>query len=190
MPYPHVEVELADPATGEHLTGPGTGELLVRGPGMFAGYFRDEPATRAIWRDGWLATGDVAVRDEAGYLRIVDRLRNIFISGGENVAPAEVEATLRMHPAVEDVVVVGVPDSRWGERGVALVVRRPGVVTDAPELIEHCRERLATFKVPTGVHFVRELTHGSLGKVSREAALETALAAEDAGNPTTYGGQS
>lgn len=186
VPYPHVEVALADPATGAHLSGPGTGELLVRGPGMFAGYFRDEPATRAIWRDGWLATGDVATRDDAGYLRVVDRLRNIYISGGENVAPAEVEAALRMHPAVEDVVVVGVPDARWGERGVALVVRRPGVVTDAAELIEHCRERLAAFKVPTAVHFVRELHYGSLGKVAREAALEAALAAEDAGATTAY----
>ena len=190
VPYPHVEVQLADPTTGEHLPGPGTGELLVRGPGMFAGYFRDESATRAIWRDGWLATGDVATRDDAGYLRVVDRLRNIYISGGENVAPAEVEAALRMHPAVEDVVVVGVPDERWGERGVALIVRRPGVVTDAADLIEHCRERLAAFKVPTGVHLVRELTYGSLGKVSREAALAAALAAEGSASHTTYGGRS
>ncbi|WP_109473731.1 class I adenylate-forming enzyme family protein [Ornithinimicrobium cavernae] len=206
VPYPHVEVQLADPVTGEHLTGPGTGELLVRGPGMFAGYFRDEAATRAIWRDGWLATGDVATRDEAGYLRIVDRLRNIYISGGENVAPAEVEAALRLHPAVADAVVVGVPDERWGERGVALVVRRPGVVTDAVELTEHCRDRLASFKVPSAVHLVSELPYGSLGKVARQAALAAALRAEDAGRGapgttgqpadhasaqhTAYGGQS
>lgn len=190
VPYPHVEVQLADPVTGEHLSGPGTGELLVRGPGMFGGYFRDEPATRAIWRDGWLATGDVATRDEAGYLRIVDRLRNIYISGGENVAPAEVEATLRMHPAVEDVVVVGVPDERWGERGVALVVRRSGVVTDVAELTEHSRERLAAFKVPSAIHFVGDLPYGSLGKVARETALQTALAAERSASHTTYGGQS
>src|SRR5699024_6102370 len=94
VPYPHVEVQLVDTVSGEPIDGPGTGELLVRGPGMFAGYFRDEAATAAIWRNGWLATGDVATRDEAGYLKIVDRLRNIFISGGENVAPAEVEAAL------------------------------------------------------------------------------------------------
>ena len=180
VPYPHVEVQLADPTTGEHLAGPGTGELLVRGPGLFAGYFRDEAATRAIWRDGWLATGDVATRDQAGYLRIVDRLRNIYISGGENVAPAEVEQALRAHPAVEDVAVVGVPDERWGERGVALVVRRAGVVTDAPELIEHSRERLAAFKVPTAVHFLAELPYGSLGKVSRQTARKVALEAEGA----------
>ena len=180
VPYPHVEVQLADPVTGEHLSGPATGELLVRGPGMFAGYFRDESTTRAIWRDGWLATGDVATRDAAGYLRIVDRLRNIFISGGENVAPAEVEAALRAHPAVTDAVVVGVPDERWGERGVALVVRRGGVVTDEAELIEHCRDRLAGFKVPTAVHFVTELPYATLGKIARQAALERALRAEGA----------
>lgn len=190
VPYPHVEVRLADVATGEPVEGPGTGELLVRGPGLFAGYFRDEEATRAIWRGGWLATGDVATRDAAGYLRIVDRLRNIFISGGENVAPAEVEEALRLHPAVAEAAVVGVPDARWGERGVALVVPRPGVITDATELIEHCRERLATFKVPAAIHFVPELAHGSLGKVARQAALEAALAAEDAASPTAYGGRS
>lgn len=186
VPYPHVEVQLADPTTGEHLDGPGTGELLVRGPGLFAGYFRDVSATRAIWRNGWLATGDVATRDEAGYLRIVDRLRNIYISGGENVAPAEVEAALRAHRAVQDVCVVGVPDDRWGERGVALVVRRNGVVTDAPELMEHARERLAAFKVPTAVHFVAELPYGSLGKISRQRALDLALEAEGAARQTAY----
>ncbi|SOC57771.1 class I adenylate-forming enzyme family protein [Ornithinimicrobium cerasi] len=178
VPYPHVDVRLADAVTGEVLEGPATGELMVRGPGMFAGYFRDEDATRAIWRDGWLATGDVATRDASGYLRIVDRLRNIFISGGENVAPAEVEAVLQTHPAVEDAVVVGVPDERWGERGVALVVRRPGVVTDETELVEHCRDRLASFKVPSAVHLVHELPYLSVGKVAREHALRAALAAE------------
>jgi fatty-acyl-CoA synthase len=151
---------------------------MVRGPGMFAGYFRDPDATRSIWRDGWLATGDVATRDGSGYLRIVDRLRNIFISGGENVAPAEVEAVLQSHPAVEDAVVVGVPDERWGERGVALVVRRAGVVTDETELLEHCRDRLAGFKVPTAIHLVSELPYLSVGKVARERALRAALEAE------------
>lgn len=174
VPYPHVEVALADPATGEHLDGATTGELLVRGPGMFAGYFRDPAATAAIWRDGWLATGDVAQRDESGFVKIVDRLRNIYISGGENVAPAEVEAVLRQHPSVEDVVVVGVPDPKWGEVGVALVVPRPGRVSDSDELLTHARERLAGFKVPAAVHFVTKLPYAALEKVSREAAGELA----------------
>lgn len=178
VPYPHVDVRLTDPATFEVLAGPATGELQVRGPGLFAGYFRDEEATRAIWRDGWLATGDVATRDDSGYLRIVDRLRNIFISGGENVAPAEVESVLLTHAAVQDAVVVGVPDDSWGERGVALVVPRAGSITDETELVEHCRERLAAFKVPAAVHLVAELPSVSIGKVSRARALDLALRAQ------------
>lgn len=144
-----------------------TGELLVRGPGLFTGYFRDEEATAAAWHGGWLATGDVATREADGYLRIVDRLKNIYIRGGENVAPAEVEQVLRRHPAVADVAVVGVPHPRWGEVGVALVVARRGVSTDAVELVEHCRERLAAYKVPSRVRFVPELPYAGIGKVAR-----------------------
>lgn len=173
-PYPHVDVALADPVTGQHLVGPATGELLVRGPGLFAGYFRDEPATTAVLRGGWLATGDLATREADGYLRIVDRIKNIYISGGENVSPAEVEAVLRTHPAVADVVVVGVPDQRWGEVGVALVVARPGLPTGEPELLEHCRAVLAGFKVPSRVRFVSELPTVGVGKVARAAALALA----------------
>lgn len=178
VPYPHVDVRLTDPVTGEVLEGPATGELQVRGPGLFAGYFRDEQATAQVWRGDWLATGDVATRDATGYLRIVDRLRNIFISGGENVAPAEVETVLLTHPAVEDAVVVGVPDQAWGERGVALVVPRSGVVTDETELLDHCRDRLAAFKVPVAVHLVPELPSVSIGKISRGRAREMALEAQ------------
>ena len=180
VPYPHVDVALADPATGEHLVGAGTGELLVRGPGLFAGYFRDEAATRAVWRGDWLATGDVATRDHDGYLRIVDRLKNIYISGGENVAPAEVEQVLRLHPGVADAVVVGVPHPRWGETGVALVVPRAGIAVDEVALAEHCRERLAGFKVPHAVSFVAALPYVGIGKVSRAQAgrLARELAAQ------------
>lgn len=176
-PYPHVDVALADPVTGEHLEGAATGELLVRGPGTFAGYFRDPGASGAVWRDGWLATGDVATRDADGYLRIVDRLKNIYISGGENVAPAEVEQVLRRHPGVHDVAVVGVPDARWGEVGVALVVTRAGVPCDEQELLEHARAELAAYKVPALVHLVDELPAVGLEKVDRPRALELALAA-------------
>ena len=176
-PYPHVDVAIADPATGRHLDGAGTGELLVRGPGMFAGYFRDEEATRDAWRDGWLATGDVATRDADGYLKIVDRLKNIYISGGENVSPAEVEQVLRQLPFVADVAVVGVPDPPWGEVGVALVVRRAGVAGDEAEVLEHARSQLAAYKVPAVVRVVDALPYVTLGKVDRVRARELALAA-------------
>ncbi|WP_324653369.1 class I adenylate-forming enzyme family protein [Georgenia sp. H159] len=169
-PYPHVEVELADPATGRRVEGPGTGELLVRGPAVFAGYFADDGATAAARDGGWLRTGDLATRDADGYFRIVDRLSNMYISGGENVSPAQVEDVLRRHPAVGDVAVVGVPDERWGEVGRAVVVpadpRRPP--TDE-ELLDHCRAHLATFKVPRSVAFVTELPRTALHKVRRAA---------------------
>ncbi|WP_022926227.1 class I adenylate-forming enzyme family protein [Serinicoccus marinus] len=175
VPYPHVEVALADPATGERVEGAGTGELLVRGPGLFTGYLHDEEATAQVLHDGWLWTGDVADRDEDGYLRIVDRLRNIYISGGENVAPAEVEAVLRRHPAVAQAAVAGVPHERWGEVGVALVVLRPGVATDEHDILEHCRGMLAGFKVPERVLAVPGIPQVGIGKTDQPAVRALAL---------------
>jgi fatty-acyl-CoA synthase len=169
VPYPHVDVALMDPATGALLEGPASGELLVRGPGLFSGYLHDELATRDVLREGWLATGDVATRDEDGYLRIVDRLKNIYISGGENVAPAEVEAALRRHPAVAEAAVTGVPDPRWGEVGIAVVVTRPGVPTDEQDLLEHCRRELASFQVPARVVEVDAVPTVGIGKTDRQA---------------------
>ena len=147
-PYPHVAVAVADPVTGEILDGAASGELLVGGPGVFAGYFRDPAATAAVLAGGWLRTGDLVERDAEGYIKVVDRLKDIYISGGENVAPAEVEAALLAHPAVAQAAVVGVADERWGETGVAFVVIRPGMATDEQELLDHCAARLARFKVP------------------------------------------
>lgn len=177
-PYPHVEVRVADPATGRILRGAGTGELLVAGPGVFAGYFRDPKATCAALAGGWLRTGDVVERDADGYLRVVGRLRDIFISGGENVAPAEIESVLQGHPGVAEAAVVGVPDGRWGEVGEAYVVRRPGVAVDAQELAEHCSGRLAAFKRPARFHFVAELPHSGLDKISRARLRADARATE------------
>lgn len=169
-PYPHVEVALADPATGQRLAGPATGELLVRGPAVFAGYFDDPDATAAALHDGWLRTGDLATRDAEGYFRIVDRLSNMYISGGENVSPAQVEDVLRTHPAVRDVAVVGVPDDRWGEVGHAVVVPTdPARPPSEDELVGHCRAHLAAFKVPRSVAFVPELPRTALHKVRRAA---------------------
>lgn len=167
-PYPHVDVELADPVTGEHLPdGPGVGELLVRGPSVFLGYWRNRAATDRALRNGWLHTGDLARRDAEGYHQIVDRIDDVFISGGENVSPAEVESVLHGHPAVAGVAVVGQPHERWGEVGVAHVVLRPGGHTDAEELLALCRRELAAFKVPVAVHFHTELPHSSVGKLLR-----------------------
>jgi fatty-acyl-CoA synthase len=164
-PYPHIDVALADPDTGAVVHGPGSGELLVRGPGVFAGYWRDPAATRACIRDGWLHTGDVAERDAAGFYRVRDRLKDMYISGGENVYPAEIEAVLHEHPAVVDAAVIGVPDDRWGEVGLAIVVRRDGATTDEQELLAHARARLAAFKLPRAVHFADQVPRSAAGKL-------------------------
>jgi fatty-acyl-CoA synthase len=166
-PYPHVDVAVADPVSGARLDGPARGELLVRGPNVFAGYWRDPESTAFALRDGWLHTGDLVARDGDGYYRVLDRVDDVFISGGENVSPAEVESVLFEHRAVADVAVVGRADDRWGEVGVAYVVTRPGALTDAVELTEHCRQRLAAYKVPHEVVFVDELPRSSVGKVLR-----------------------
>lgn len=166
-PYPHVAVAVADPVTGEIYDGAATGELLVGGPGVFAGYFRDPAATAAVLADGWLRTGDLVERDADGYIRVVDRLKDIYISGGENVAPAEVEAVLLAHPAVAQAAVVGVPDERWGESGAAFVVVRAGMATDEQELLEHCGAQLSAFKVPARISMVGALPRTALNKVLR-----------------------
>jgi fatty-acyl-CoA synthase len=166
-PYPHVDVAIADPVSGALLDGPAQGELLVRGPNVFAGYWQDPDSTAFAVRDGWLHTGDLAARDLDGYYRILDRVDDVFVSGGENVSPAEVESVLFEHRAVADAAVVGRPDERWGEVGVAYVVTRLGAHTDEVELTAHCRERLASYKVPREVVFVAELPRSSVGKVLR-----------------------
>jgi fatty-acyl-CoA synthase len=164
-PYPHVEVAIADPVSGALLDGGGSGELVVRGPGVFPGYWRDPDATRASLRDGWLHTGDIAERDSEGFYRIRDRLKDMYISGGENIYPAEVEARLHEHPAVADAAVIGVPDERWGEVGLAIVVVCPGASVDEQELIDHCRRGLAAYKAPRVVRLAEELPRSASGKL-------------------------
>jgi fatty-acyl-CoA synthase len=151
-PYPYVTCDLSD-----------EGELLVRGPNVFPGYWRDPDATAAAFRDGWLLTGDVAERDDEGNYRIRGRLKDMVVSGGENIYPAEIEAALHEHPAVADAAVVGVPDERWGEVCAAFVVLDTPV-SDG-ELRQHCADRLARFKVPKTFHVVDELPRNSMGKI-------------------------
>ena len=166
--YPHVEVALGGPH-GEILEGPGTGELLVRGPSVFIGYWDDPEATAEAMRGGWLHTGDVAERDAEGFYRIRDRLKDMYISGGENVYPAEVESVLAEHPAVIEAAVIGKHHERWGEVGVAVVVTRMDV--DPEELIEWCRQRLASYKVPRQVHFIESLPRSGMNKVAKRELI-------------------
>jgi fatty-acyl-CoA synthase len=178
-PYPHVDVALRDPDTGDLLGGRATGELVVRGPNVFAGYWRNPEATAAAFADGWLLTGDLAERDDEGFYRIVGRLKDLVISGGENVYPAEIEDVLHAHPSVAEAAVVGVQDARWGEACHAFVVLRPGTVVDEVDLLEWCRGRLARFKVPKAVDFVDALPRSSMNKVLKDD-LRARLAREEA----------
>jgi acyl-CoA synthetase (AMP-forming)/AMP-acid ligase II len=168
-PIPGVEVRVVD-GSGQEVARGTEGELLVRGYNVMLGYFDDEAATRAaIDADGWLHTGDIGVMDEAGYLRITDRKKDMFIVGGFNCYPAEIENLLSAHPAIAQVAVVGAPDERMGEVGHAYVVLRPGAAVDEASLIAWCRDNMANYKVPRRVHFVTELPTTASGKVQRFA---------------------
>lgn len=175
-PYRGVDVCIADPATGLVLEGAATGELWVRGPSVFAGYLHDPEATARAMAGEWLRTGDIARRDPSGVFWIVDRLKDIYISGGENVAPAEVERALGLHCAVAEAAVVGVPDPVWGERGVAFVVRAEGAVLGEDELLAHARTELAGFKVPVRIAFVDALPRSTIEKLARSRLREQATA--------------
>ena len=153
-------------ADGAELPRGQAGEIRVRGQGVMLGYLDDPAATaEAIDAEGWLHTGDVGWMDEAGYLRITDRLKDMYISGGFNVYPAEVEKLLANHPAIAMVAVVGVLDDRMGEVGRAFVVLRPGAIADQTSLIAWSRENMANYKVPRGFVFVDELPRNASGKV-------------------------
>ncbi len=164
-PQPFVEVRVVD-REGNDLPDGEAGELLIRGPGVTPGYWRKPEVTaEAFEDDGWLHSGDVARRDEDGYWYIVDRWKDMYISGGENVYPAEVEQALYRLPGVAEAAVVGIPDERWGEVGRAYVVTRPDAELDADAVRHHCSEQLAGYKVPAEVTFVDELPRNATGKI-------------------------
>lgn len=173
-PYPHVSIRVVDPGTGLPLDGEATGELWVRGPSVFAGYLDDDAATARAMSGEWLRTGDLVHRGADGIVRIVDRIKDIFISGGENVAPAEVELALTLHPLIEAAAVVGVPDPVWGERGVAFVVPAAGAALSADEVLAHARRNLAAFKVPVHVEFVDALPRSTIEKLARSRLRDRA----------------
>jgi long-chain acyl-CoA synthetase len=144
------------------------GELMIRGPLVMLGYYGNEAATRAtIEPDGWMHTGDIATRDEEGHYFVVDRSKDLILTGGFNVYPAEIERVVAAHPAVAMVAVGSVPDDRLGELARAYVVLRPGAAASVAEIIEHCRPHLAAYKLPRSVRFVADLPKTSTGKVMR-----------------------
>lgn len=163
-PVLHLDVKIVN--DDGHEVGSGVpGELLLKGPKVFSGYLRDPEATADSFIDGWFRTGDIAHRDDDGYIFIDDRKKDIIISGGENIASTEVERVLYLHPAVLEAAVIGVADERWGQVPRAVIVVREGAELSAADVIAHCTENLAKFKVPRDVKFVRALPRTASGKV-------------------------
>jgi len=171
-PCQYLELDIWD-EQGIALPAGEPGEVVLRGPKVFKGYWRDPDATTAAFAGGWFHTGDIGVRDVDGYVYIVDRLKDMIVSGGENIASSEVERVLYEHGSVVEAAVVGRPDDRWGEVPVAFVVVSSNAISP-DELIEHCRGQLARFKVPKDVVFVDELPRNPSGKVlKRELRTQT-----------------
>ncbi|MFD5969835.1 long-chain fatty acid--CoA ligase [Streptomyces sp. NPDC060311] len=169
--------------------GPGQrGEVLVQGPNVMSGYWgRPEDTAAAFTGDGWLRTGDVARTDAEGYAYIVDRVKDMFVSGGENVYPAEVEDALLSHPAVRECAVVGVPDALWGEVGHAVVVLEADRRADGPEILAHLRGRLAKYKIPKTVAFADYLPRTASGKIIKRAVRQAHPAPSPEAPPPTPG---
>lgn len=173
-----VEAKLVDDDGREVPVGE-VGELILKGPSMCSGYFNDAKATaEAIDAQGWLHTGDLARKDADGFYTIAGRKKDMFISGGENVYPLELETALYEHPAVQACSVVGVPDAKWGEVGRAFVVLQPGASATADELLEHMKNRVARFKVPKKVELVERLPVSPAGKILKRELREMAIAAD------------
>ncbi|KAB7619579.1 acyl-CoA synthetase [Alkalilimnicola sp. S0819] len=172
MPQLFIETRIVDEQERDVATGQ-AGELLVRGPSVTPGYWNlPEKTAESFTQDGWFRSGDIARCDADGYYYIVDRSKDMYISGGENVYPAEVENVIYEHPAVAETAVIGVPDERWGEVGLAVVVRRTGEALEAEELLRFCKARLAGYKVPKRVEFMDALPRNAGGKVVKPALRE------------------
>ncbi|HEY1281404.1 MAG TPA: long-chain-fatty-acid--CoA ligase [Acidimicrobiales bacterium] len=158
------ETKVVDP-TGQECEPGVVGEIVARGPALMSAYWANPAATAEAMRDGWMHTGDLGHRSAEGYLFVTDRLKDMIVTGGENVYPREVEDVLFAHPAVLEAGVIGVPDARWGERVHAVVVLRPDGSASAEELIAHCRDELAGYKCPKTVEFIAALPKNATGKV-------------------------
>jgi long-chain acyl-CoA synthetase len=161
-----VDVKIVDDR-GQELPRGQTGEIAVRGPQVMLGYWKKPEATAATIRNGWLHTGDGAYMDEDGFVYIVDRVKDMIISGGENIYSKEVENALHAHPAVRECAVIGVPDEKWGEAVLAVVALKDGTSLTAQEVIDHCRKLIAGYKCPRAVEFRDALPLSGAGKIMK-----------------------
>lgn len=172
-PYPWVEMRIVDPASGEQQAAGAVGELWTRSVQNMKGYWkRPDDTANAFTPDGWFKTGDAGFIDDEGFVFLTDRIKDMIVSGGENVYPIEVENALADHPEVADVAVIGVPDPRWGETVKAIVVCRPGTSPTAETIIAYARERLARYKCPTSVDFTDALPRNPSGKLLKRELRE------------------
>ncbi|MGH2405836.1 MAG: acyl-CoA synthetase [bacterium] len=167
----HADVRVVD-NDGRDVPADGIGEVWTRGPNLFSGYWRRPDATAEAFQDGWFRTGDLARIDAEGFIYIVDRKKDMIISGGENIYPAEVEDVLYRHPAVVEAAVIGVPHARWGEVPHAVVVATPGLSLSAGEVIAFCEGSLARYKIPKSVAFTDALPRNAAGKVLKRLLRE------------------
>jgi acyl-CoA synthetase (AMP-forming)/AMP-acid ligase II len=177
-PMAGVAIKIVD-ASGRELPPNQVGEVVCRTPQIMLGYWNLPEATQAAIRDGWFHTGDAGYMDPDGYLYIYDRVKDMIVSGGENIYPAEVENALFGHPAIADVAVIGVPDAKWGEAVKAVVVRKPGVEISVEELIEFARSRIGGFKVPRSIDFVEALPRNPSGKILKRELRKPYWADQD-----------
>jgi len=176
---PGIEIKIID-KDGRDLPPETVGEVATRSTSNMAGYWKNEEATReTVDADGWLRTGDAGYLDEDGYLYIHDRVKDMIISGAENIYPAEVESAIFGHPSVSDVAIIGVPDERWGEAVKAVVVLKPGAEASETDILRFARERIAAFKVPKSVDFVDALPRNASGKVLKRTLREPYWAGKD-----------
>jgi long-chain acyl-CoA synthetase len=173
LPIPHVEVSIQDDA-GNQLKPGEIGELCVRGGNVMIGYWNQPQETAKVMRNGWLLTGDIAYRDEDGYLFITDRKKDMLLVNGINVYPREVEETLYQFPGVREASVIGIPDARRGEQPLAFVVAKEGETLDEKALIQFLRSNLADYKVPRRVVFIEALPRNATGKVLKTSLREMA----------------
>ena len=187
--HPHVEVKIVDPETGLAVPRGATGEMCTRGYSVMLGYWDDPEQTAAVIDQArWMHTGDLAVMDEAGYLNIVGRIKDMIIRGGENVYPREIEEFLYGHPAIEDVQVIGVPDLRYGEEICAWVKLRPGEALTEDELREYCQGQIAHYKIPRYLRYTSEFPMTVTGKIQKFKMRDTSIAElglEDAAGTAT-----
>lgn len=166
---PGCEVQIRDPETRKEMPQGEVGEIVTKSAFIMDGYWRKPEATHAVIRDGWYWSGDAGRIDENGYLYVVDRVKDMIISGGENIYPAEIENLLAAHPAVFESAIVGMPDEKWGELVRAFIVKRPGAEVTAEQLIEFLRPKIASFKLPKRVDFIDALPRNPSGKILKTA---------------------